>query len=64
MTAVHLESGTISDEARPRARPGGEYIVLFVLLLVAIGLFLAFAIPTFTGIVGLVLQDLSRGGLT
>jgi hypothetical protein len=62
MTALPTDPEASSDEARPRAPVGGGYIVLFVLLLAAICLFLALAIPIFTGIVGLMLQDLSRAG--
>jgi hypothetical protein len=66
MTITGIETETPSHGAdapvvHPADKPGSGYFVLVLLMAAAIGLFLLFAIPTFSGIVSLMLQDAAGG---
>jgi hypothetical protein len=62
-TPAHEATAHDGDTHRgePARKAGSGYFALILLMLGAICLFLAFAFPTFTGIMSLVMQDAAGG---
>ena len=61
MMSAIAPSRIVPRSLKPAQKAGSGYFALIVLMLAAICLFLAFAFPTFSGIMGLVMQDAAGG---